>query len=242
MTTVCERISLALPDWLKSKPECRLTDKCLLIFYIILIVLILIAIISFVCIGSLWLKVANERNSIQGYMKPQCAEDGFKTVNFFVKDRYGNQVPKHVKILALNDGDAGAYAMNFHHAEDLCNRLNSTLWEVSGEEEWNAVINALNEMNINVSVWLNGRAKNNNDNACNVSTDCLKTEALKGKGISIEWRTDKRMSEYSRLFQGETEDGGKCIYVQDVNNMLWNVDRCAESNHVLLCVKKDCFV
>lgn len=235
MTTVCERIFWVFPEWMKTRPQCRLSDKCLFAFYIAFLALMISALVSFICIGTLWLKVANENHSIKGYMKPQCADDGFKTVTFVVEDRYENKIPKHVKIFASNDGEAGSYSMTFVQAEDMCKQLNSTLWEVSCEEEWIAVTNALNKMAINASVWLNGRVKSN------VNKECEKTEALTGKGVPVEWKTDKRVAEYSRLVKGETEDK-KCIFVQDVDSMLWNVDKCEISQHVLLCVKNDCFV
>jgi hypothetical protein len=238
MTTVCERISLLLPEWMKTKPPCRLSDKCLLGFYIVLIVLMLTAIVSFVCIGTLWLKVADEKQSMRGFMKPQCANDGFKTVTYITEDRYGNRLPLHVKIYASHNGDAGAYSMTFYQAEDLCGQLNSTLWEVSSEQEWNAILEALQGLVGNASVWLNGIV---NDYECNDKSECRKTEALEGKGVPVWWKRGKRIGQYSRLYKGEADDR-KCIYVEDNQQGLWNVDKCGIAEHVLLCVKTECFL
>jgi hypothetical protein len=238
MTTVCERITSFLPEWVKTRPQCRLSDKCLLGFYIVLLVLMLAAIVSFVFIGTLWLKVADERQSVRGFMKPQCANDGFKTVTYVSRDSYLNLVPQHVKIYAYHNGDSGAYSMTFYQAEDMCRQLNSTLWEVSNEEEWIAILEALRGSVGNVSVWLNGIV---NDYECEAKTECRKTEALIGKGVPVWWKRDKRIGQYSRLYRGETEDH-KCIYVEDNEQVLWNVDKCGFAEHVLLCVKTECFL
>jgi hypothetical protein len=238
MATVCERISFYVPDWLKTRPKCHLSDKCLLGFYILLIFLMVAAIVSFVCIGTLWLKVADERQSVHGCMKPQCIDDGFKTVTYFSEDRYRNPIPRHVKIFASLHGEAGVYSMTFYQAENTCKQLNATLWEVDGEEEWNAIMVALKGMVGNASVWLNGNVKSE---ACDAISECLKTEALQGQGVSVRWKSDKRIGKYSRLYKGETDDL-KCIYVEDTEEGLWNVDKCAINQHVLLCVKTDCFL
>lgn len=231
-----------LPGWMKTRPnvpKCQVTDKCLLIFGIVLFIWLAAVIFSLVSIGSLWLKVARERMSLNGYMKPQCTDDGFRTVTYLSGDRYMNNIPKHIKIFVTHNGDAGAYTLSFYEAADMCKLMNATLWEVTSKEEWIAVTDALRVSVGSVGVWLNAKVKGDE---CQPHKECRKTEALAGHGVPVKWNTDNRVGQYSRLYKGETENE-KCVYVEDDNNnTLWNVDMCANKQHVLLCVKNDCFL
>lgn len=241
MVTVCERIMSVLPEWMKTRPsvpKCQVSDKCLLVFGIVLVIWLVAVIVSFISIGSLWLKVAREKMSFNGYMKPQCIDDGFRTVTYFSGDRYMNRIPKHVKIFATRNGDAGALTLQFYEAVDMCKQLNATLWEVDSQEEWIAITDTLRETVGSVGVWLNAKVKGEE---CKPHKECKKKEALEGNGIPVRWKTDKRVGQYSRLYKGETENE-KCVFVEDNNSTLWNVDTCAINQHVLLCVKIDCFL
>ena len=241
MVTVCERIVSVLPEWMTIRPrvpKCQVTEKCLFIFGIVLAVWFVAVIVSFISIGTLWLKVAREKMSLNGYMKPQCADDGFMTVTYSSGDRYRNKIPRHVKIYATHNGDAGALSLPFDQAVDMCKQLNATLWEVSNEDEWLAITKALRDIVGSIGVWLNGKAKGNE---CAANTECKKSEALRGQGIPIRWKTDKRIGVYSRLYKGDAKNI-TCVYVEDNADALWNVDNCTISEHILLCVKNDCFL
>jgi hypothetical protein len=187
-------------------------------------------IVSFVGIGTLWLKVVSEKMLLNGYMKPQCVDDGFMTVTYYNGDRYRNQIKKHLKIFAIDTGEAGAYSMSFNQAVVMCNNLNATMWEVDNEAEWVAITKALKSSVGSIGVWLNGKVKGGE---CDSGKECKKTEALQGQGVSIRWKSDKRIGQYSRLYKGETLNE-KCVYVEDNTDALWNVDNCTVSEHVLV--------
>ena len=176
-----------------------------------------------------------------------CSTDGFSEVRYFVNNTCLTTNKRYLKYKLIDDIDNDQF-YNYTSAQKECQRLNASMWEVlDGQPEWQVVIENIKKISRS-NVWLSAQVLEN----CQQNTDgsiqeddltCKHNDALKGKGLKINWPLTKFIPDtYSRLIRGfDPNVVKKCVFVDDKNEHVWDVHECASPRYWGLCVKRTCF-
>lgn len=165
-----------------------------------------------------------------------CSGDNFESLTFSVQAKSGGkvEVSSYIKYFIVN---ANGSRIAFHQIAKMCDDLNATLWEVQNESEWIAVTDKLkSKPGMTMDFWLNGNVEGS---VCQSGSECLKTNATRGDGLPLRWRSSNELATYSRLYKGETSER-KCIRVEETGDNLWTVGYCELEGRPGVCVKRNC--
>jgi len=126
---------------------------------------------------------------------------------------------------------------NFNISRDICYNRSATLWQVTNQAEWTALMNEMELELKSTSFWIEG--KMSEINTCASGEICRNvTEAKQGNGLLVEYN-DRQYSSYSRLYKGQTSEK-TCLVVEDDADRLWTVGYCQLEQHATVCVKRNC--
>ena len=182
----------------------------------------------------------------------ECRGDGFYDMKYVLNNSCGVNVERYVRYKFVDDVTNYKF-YNFSRANQECEKLGSTLWEVlDGEPEWDAFIGIAKEL-LRSNLWLNAKVVGKCDENLDTIGDdelhpaCNQEKAFKGHGLEVKWPSLQYTSKpkYSRLIRGATSmdenPDEKCVFVDNKNNYLWDIHDCASTRYWGLCVKRHCF-
>jgi Lectin C-type domain len=214
-----------MPGWLRTDYAISLKNKVLLVFYSFLLFFVITNVSVFSLLAWVYFQIPLLES---GLMKPECINDGFRGIVYTVNKSQDQINVKMVKVYVLY-----SEPKNFPEAVEFCQNHNSTLWNVDGKEEWEAVVRYVRVFSP-LDMWLNGRVEGEE---CPSGEECLNDP---GKGLKVRWHPNQAVGSYSRLYRGETPEK-KCLVVENSTELLWTTCNCNDEEHTVVCIKRNCF-